>query len=120
MSTRRRALAVLLPLAGAALSLYLVEAWPYLIRDPAGPPAGELPRSVEGTTEAVIMERFGPPSHRWHGHYAAPPVGYRRVYPDAVTVTYVRPTGVLYLSFCEERGQGVCFTSHWIPEGWVF
>jgi hypothetical protein len=73
-----------------------------------------------GHTESSIVEQFGPPSARGEGHYAAPPVGYRLKYPDAITATYVRPSGVLYLSFCKERGQLVCFSSDWLPQGVVF
>src|SRR5687768_14456479 len=110
MSIRRRTAAILLALAGVAGSIYVVLVWPMLTREPIDPPEGELPQSVVGAREPIagqfvghsessIVERFGPPSHRWKGHYGAPPAGYKWRYLDAITATYVRPTGVLYLSF---------------------
>ena len=49
-----------------------------------------------------------------------PGLKYTLTYPDAVSVTYVRPDGELYLSYCWEWGKWVCFRSDWMPEGWVF
>jgi hypothetical protein len=100
-------------------------------REPVGPPNGDLPNAIEGGpepafgqfvghSESSIVVRFGPPSNRWKGHYAAPPISYRLKYPDAITATFVRPSGVLYLSFCREEGRLVCFSSAWMPEGWAF
>lgn len=131
MSKRRRTSITLAILASIALAGYLVVVWPSLTREPVGLPRGELPPAVEGGpeptsgqfvghTETSIAERFGPPTYRWQGHYAAPPVSYQRTYPDAVTATYVRPTGTLYLSFCKVRGRLICFRSDWMPSGWVF
>ena len=131
MSRSRRIGTALLMLASVALGGWLVISWPWLTREPVGPPRSGLPQAVEGErepvsghfvghTESSIVERFGPPSDRRDGHYAAPPVGYRLRYPDAITATYVRPSGVLYLSFCKERGQLVCFSSDWLPQGVAF
>jgi hypothetical protein len=131
MGKRRRIAVVLAALAGLTLAGYLVAVWPSLTRQPVGPPRGELPQGVEGGSEpasgrfvghpeADIVGRFGLPTHRWRGHFGAPPVSYQRAYPDAVTATYERPAGALYLSYCEERGRLVCFSSEWLPAGWVF
>src|SRR5262245_36188325 len=131
MSKRRRIAVALAVLSCVALAGYLVAVWPSLTRESVGPPRGELPQVVEGGSqpfsgqfvghpESSIMERFGPPTHRWEGHYGAPPVSYQRTYTDAITVTYERPTGTLYLSFCKEQGRLVCFSSDWMPTGWVF
>jgi hypothetical protein len=117
--------------ACVALTGYLATVWPWLTRGRLGPAPGELPPSVEdgpepssgrfvGHPEASIVERFGPSTARWQGHYGNPPMSYRRTYPDAVTVTYVRPMGTLYLSFCKEQGLLICFSSDWMPTGWVF
>jgi hypothetical protein len=130
MSKRRTAIGLAL-LAGVALAGYLVAVWPSLTRKPVGPPQGELPQAVEGGLEpssgqfvghpeASIEEQFGPPTHRWQGHYGNPPVSYRMMYPDAITATYERATGTLYLSFCKEQGRLVCFSSDWVPTGWMF
>ena len=131
MSKRRRAAVVLAVLACVAMAGYLAAVWPSLTREPVGPPPSELPQVVDGGSkptsgqfvghpEASIVERFGPPNHHWQGHYGAPPVSYQRTYPDAITATYERSTGTLYLSFCEERGRLVCFRSDWMPTGYVF
>jgi hypothetical protein len=41
-------------------------------------------------------------------------------YPEAIMLAYERPTGTLYLSFCLEKGEWVCFRADWLPKGWVF
>ena len=131
MKTRKRVVFGLLLLGCVVGVLCCVYFWPMLTREAIGPPKGALPDSIEGGNDPVsgqwvghvetdVVERFGPPSHRWSGHYAAPPVEYKRRYPDAVTLTYIRPAGILYLSFCRENGRLVCFSSDWLPEGWVF
>ena len=113
------------------LITWVTYVWPSLMREPVGPPRGELPQAVEGGSEPTsgqflghpesdIVERFGLPTHRWEGHYGAPPISYQRKYPNVITVTYERPTGTLYLSFCKEQGRLVCFRSAWMPAGWVF
>jgi hypothetical protein len=131
MRRRNRFGLVVLAALGAAIAIYLGAYWPMLTRDPVGPPREMLPSSVEGGLEVIegqflghtetdIVERFGPPSHRWEGHYGAPAIEIPRTYPDAITATYLRASGILYLSFCREGGQLVCFSSHWMPEGAVF
>jgi hypothetical protein len=131
MSKSRWVVVVLAMLVGCVLTGYLATLWPWLTRGPIGPPRGELPRALEGGSEPIsgqlvgqpqssILGRFGPPTHRWEGHYGNPPVSYTRTYPDAVTVAYERPTGTLYLSFCKEEGRLVCFSSDWMPTGCVF
>jgi hypothetical protein len=84
--------------------------------------AGKEPISGQfvGHTESSIVERFGLPSTRYRGHYGLPGVLAESKYPDAVTVTYKRPSGVLYLSYCWQWGTWVCFCSDWMPEGWAF
>lgn len=105
----------------------LVALWPWMTRPPVGPPVGPMPQTLDGGlnpqqgdfvgfSETEIVERFGPPTHRWKGHF-----GLRSdsEYPDAITATYILPAGILFLSFCEEGGRLVCFTSVWQPDGWV-
>jgi hypothetical protein len=131
MRLKRRTVVVVILLAGLA-SVPVVWFCRALSRDPVGPPKGPLPDAFEGPlaepvsgqfvghTESAVVERFGPPSHRWRGHYAIPPLEYQLKYHDAVTLTYARPSGVLYLSFCREGGMLVCFSSDWMPNGWEF
>jgi hypothetical protein len=131
MSKWRWTAVVLAVLVCVASAGYLATVWPSLIREPVGPPQCELPQVVEGGSEPIsgqlvgqpessIVEQFGPPTRRSEGHYGNPPVSYRRAYRDAITVTYVRPTGTLYLSFCTEQDRLVCFSSDWLPTGVVF
>jgi hypothetical protein len=131
MSKRKRTAVALAVLACVTLAGYLVVVWPSLMREPVDRPQGGLPQAVAGGlestsgqfighTEASIVERFGPPTHRWRGHYGAPPASYQRTYPDAITVTYEGQTGTLYLSFCKEQRRFVCFSSDWLPAGWAF
>jgi hypothetical protein len=127
---RSRIAVILAILACVALAWYFVAVLPILMREPVGQPRGALPQAVEGGSEPTsgqfvghhetsIVERFGPPSWRWEGHYGAPAESYERIYPDAITMTYERKTGTLFLSFCKERGRLVCFRSDWFPVGWV-
>ncbi|MGL6076244.1 MAG: hypothetical protein ACRC8S_18980 [Fimbriiglobus sp.] len=121
---------LLVTIAGVLVVGYLLPMWPILTREPVGPPSNDLPQSVEGETFASgdfaghtadsILERFGSPTHRWEGHYGAPRWDFQQKYPDANTAVYEQPTGSLYLSFCKDRGQLVCFRSHWLPTGWEF
>jgi hypothetical protein len=131
MTKRRWIAVVLIVLVGVGLTSYLLTQWPYVTRGPVSPPKGELPQVVEGGAEPTsgqfvghpessILQRFGPPTHQWQGHYGNPPVKYRRAYSDAITVVYERPTGILYLSFCKEGSRLVCFSSDWLPAGWAF
>jgi hypothetical protein len=108
MSRRRRTAAILAALTTVALVMGIC---PWLARNEIGPPQAELPQTLEGGselvsgqfighTEASIVERFGQPTHTWRGHYGNPPLSYRLKYLDAITTTYNRATGTLYLSFC--------------------
>ncbi len=100
-------------------------------REPIRPPAGELPDQIEGEDQSIhdkfvghskssIMGRFGPPTEEYNGWYGYPMVEISRKYPDAVTLTYKKPAGILYLCFSIENREWVCFSSTWHPEGWRF
>jgi hypothetical protein len=133
MKSHRRKVFILLGI-GLLVSALLAVGMRFLSRwltERVGSPNGELPAAIEagrkpvfgdfyGHTQASIIERFGLPSLRWEGHYGMPPLSYSERYPDAVTMTYRRPTGTLYLSFCLEKGEWVCFSSAWMPTGCVF
>ncbi len=117
-------LAVIAIVVGTRLYLYPP-------REPIGPPDGEFPTRVEGGAEPVtghlvghlrshILQRFGPPSHQCAGHYGNPPFEYRRRFWGAVTWTYDRPPGTLYISFVPQGEDWVCFSSDWLPRGVVF
>ncbi len=129
----KKGVVALLATIGIALSIHLVNSWQNTARKPVGVPVFELPeldvfdgekKPVQGTlaghAESKILERFGPPSDRWDGHFGCPPYDYSRQYPDAVTAVYIRPSGTLYLSFCQQEGRSVCFSSCWLPKGWAF
>lgn len=110
---------------------YVLYQWPSWTRVSIRAPLSAMPTDVEagsrvvygnwiGFTESQIEERIGTPTHRRAGHYGVPGVKYRFIYPDAVTATYVRTSGILYLSYCIDCGRLVCFRSDWFPSGTVF
>jgi hypothetical protein len=133
---KRRAMCLLvLGLLAMAVFLFVTRGMNPLFRDAIGPARGELPATLEGFWDpersrtqgefvghrkSNITERFGPPTHQCSGHYGAPPLAFQWKYVEAFTLVYERPTGTLYLSFCWERGDWVCFSSSWVPPGWVF
>jgi hypothetical protein len=114
--------------------------WPWIVRAPVGPARQPLPYTIEGPissesdplswvefgqrfighTEASIIERFGPPTDTWKGHYGLPRMRERQAYPEAVTHVYQRPSGRMYLSYCREKGKSVCFSATWLSEGSMF
>jgi hypothetical protein len=73
-----------------------------------------------GQTKEAITGRFGSPSHEWEGCYGNPPVSYTEAHKPSITMTYKRCTGVLYLSFEQVGDNWVCYSSHWMPNGWAF
>jgi hypothetical protein len=111
---RYAALAVLLTSAAAAV---------YILR---GNPLDPLDRGREpvsddylGMSKAAFVGTYGPPSHQWEGHYGNPRLDYVQQHPGTVSLTYERWTGTLYLSFEEVDGEWRCFSSDWMPDGWV-
>jgi hypothetical protein len=100
-----------------AIAVYLVRG---NIFDPLN--RGRSPVSGEFIDQSrkAIEAKFGPPSHECKGHYGAPPVFYTSQHDPAITVTYERGGGTLYLSFDQREGEWVCFRSDWMPTGWVF
>ena len=130
MTRRRRTVSFVLAFGLLALAASVLAAW-FPPREPVGQPKSKLPHAMEGGQEPIsgqfvghpessVAEQFGAPTSRWEGHYGSPPIKYQRIYRDAVTVTYTRPTGTHYLSYCRERGTWVCFGSNWMPVGYVF
>src|SRR5262245_29598167 len=136
VSVRRRKTMILFALVGLATLMLLVGGVHLVsLQKRVPPPIGDLPESVEGEkdgfsrtfedrflghTKESIIRRFGPPSVQFDGHYANPPFEYRWFFFDAVTLMYERPSGSLYLSFCYQKGQWVCFSADWLPTGAVF
>ena len=59
MSRRRRIAGCLLALGSMGLALWLVFSWPWLMREPVGPPQRELPPEIECDC-AKIFERKEP------------------------------------------------------------
>jgi hypothetical protein len=121
--------------------------WPSFTRELVPPPQYPLPDTVEGWpypltpewrmkldqeykegrfedrflghTERSIVERFGQPDFRLKGDRRDWRVDRRRAYFEAFTVQYVRPSGRLYLSFCRQAGEWVCYDAHWNPDGLI-
>jgi hypothetical protein len=104
-------------------------------RKPVGPPQNALPESIDwggpvidgpafdwnrsflGHTKAAVIHRFGPPSSSWNGSYGQDS---SEGYDPAVTLVYRRHSGAMYLSFCLENDEWVCFSADWLPNGWAF
>jgi hypothetical protein len=70
-----------------------------------------------GQTLGGILQRFGPPSGRWAGHYASPAGGGARDRRPVFSLAYQRPSGTLYLAFHLVDDDWVCFNSTWLPGG---
>jgi len=120
MSRRKRILVLAFVVSAAciaALAVYLVRG---NIFDPLN--RGRSPVSGEfvGQTRTAIEAKYGPPSHECKGHYGSPPCEYTKKYDPAITVTYERGGGTLYLSYHEQQGEWVCFSSDRMPNGCVF
>jgi hypothetical protein len=119
MWTRRLVIMTVTVLSLAAFFALTVKFY----RNPFDPmDSGRSP--VEGEyvhqTREAILSRFGTPSHQWQGYYGNPDLSYTSTHSPSITMTYIRPTGVLYLSFEEVNGEWICYSSHWMPDGWVF
>jgi hypothetical protein len=83
---------------------------------------GHWPFSGEyiGQTRASVVARYGPPSAEWQGHYGNPREDWAKNHEPAVSMDYKRLTGNLYLSFHQVNDEWICFSSDWMPDGWVF
>jgi hypothetical protein len=73
-----------------------------------------------GWTKGDVIGHLGPPSTHSDGHSGDPPLDYARQHSPAITFTYFRPAGTLYLSFEQVNGEWVCFSSDWLPKGAAF
>jgi hypothetical protein len=94
-----------------------------LIGNPFDPiDRGKLPIADEylGKTKTFLIWKYGSPSKEWSGHYANPPTDYIEQHKPAITISYERFTGVLYVSFERKGDEWICFSSHWLPKGWAF
>ena len=99
-------------------------------RSPVGPPVGEMPATIDEAPHAAsryighikdrVIERYGPATRQWEGHYGNPPLSYRTRFDPTITLVYDRPTGSLYLSFATEHEEWVCFSAHWLAKGATF
>src|SRR5262245_3863443 len=58
-----------------------------------------------------VQGQFGSPSHQWHGHYGSPSDDYTKQHKPSITMTYIRSTGILYLSFEQVGDDWVCYSS---------
>ncbi len=111
------ALAVLAAGAAAALAVYLYRGNPF---DPIDRGKSPVADQYVGQTKAALIAQYGRPTHEWEGHYGNPSLAYAEQHDPAVTLTYVRSTGALYLSFERKGDEWVCFSSCWMPNGWAF
>jgi hypothetical protein len=129
MARRWRKMLVALALGLAATGIVAVVLR-FIIAPPravVAQPSGDLPGTIDGGSEPVhgqfeghnktrIVERFGLPTEQWEGHYGNPPASYKRQYAGAIALVYRRTSGSLYLFFCLQEGDWVCFSSDWLPK----
>ncbi len=110
-------------LIGAVLGIVIVLAFRmgYISKpfDPMDHGSKHVKDEYVGETRAAILSRSGPPTHEWKGIYAAPPVEYAELHPEAITMIYQRPTGALYLAVEPINDVLTCFSSDWVPKGMI-
>lgn len=102
----------------AAVTIYAVRG---NIFDPLDRGRSVVSGEFVGQKRAAIEAKYGPPSGECKGHYGNPGYEYEKQHDPAITLTYIRGGGSLYLSFEQNKqGEWVCFSSHWMPNGAVF
>jgi hypothetical protein len=101
-------------LAVVVLATYMYRGNPF---DPIDRGKSVATDEYVGQTKASIVAQYGQPTCQWAGHYGQPPEDYVKQHDPAVSCTYTRATGALYISFEQKGGQWVCFSSHWVPNG---
>jgi hypothetical protein len=118
----RRALltVVLLTLAAGVLivAFYILHASSFF--DPIDRGHDMVRSEYIGRTKASILEQYGPPTQESSGYYVPRNVQYTKQHEPAVSMTYVRARGVLYLAFEQKGDYWVCFSSTWMPNGMEF
>jgi hypothetical protein len=72
-----------------------------------------------GRTREAIVAELGRPSSEWVGHYGLPSASYRLRHKGAKVLYYHWQSGDFYASIEEVNGRWICFSSDWLPEGWV-
>lgn len=120
MSRPKRSLFVALVVAGvllAGISIYAIRG---NVFDPLDGGRTPVQGQFVGQTRAAIEAKYGKPTDEWTGHYGNPPVSYAEQHSPAISTTYQRFGGTLYLSFEPRQGEWVCFSSDWLPNGCVF
>lgn len=121
MFRRKRVLIAAFAVAAAivaAATIYVVRG---NIFDPLNRGRSVVSGEFVGQTRTTIEAKYGPPTNECKGHYGNPGYEYEKQHDPAITVTYVRGGGTLYLSFeRNKQGEWVCFSSHWMPNGAVF
>lgn len=117
--TRRRLVYLAFAAAGLAALFGLVVAFHRNSFDAVDAGRSPVHGQYVGQTWEAILGKVGKPSSEREGHYGNPPVDYIQEHSLALTLIYARPYGVLYLCFEKVDGLWVCFSSDWVPWGWV-
>ena len=79
------------------------------------------PVGFGGQTKEAIEAKYGKPTGESAGVFGLPDISYVKFHSRAITTTYIRFSGRLFLSFEQRQdGEWVCFDSLWCPNGVVF
>jgi hypothetical protein len=109
------------------LAVFITALGGFVLYQLRGNPFDPLDRGKEvvageylGKTKASIIQRYGPPSKEWAGHYGSPPTDYMEQHSPSVSLLYQRLTGTLYISLEKKDDDWICYSSHWMPNGAEF
>src|SRR5262245_38438579 len=105
MAARDRVVLAAIVAVGLILTLGLVAKCDRDPFDPVDGGRGFVSGQYVGQTREEVLERLGDPSHEWSGHYGKPPLEYARAHDPALSMTYVRRSGGLYLCFEKAGGR---------------
>jgi len=107
----------------AAVCIFLLVISTYFIWgnifDPLDGGRAPVPGRFVGQRKETMEATYGRPTSEWAGHFGAPDASYAELHSPAISTTYERLSGTLYLSYEQRQGEWVCFDSFWCPNGWT-
>ena len=108
------------------LAILITALGGFVLYELRGNPFDPLDRGKEpvsgqylGKSKTFIIQKYGSPSKEWAGHYGKPPTDYIEEHSPSTTLLYERFTGTLYISFERKDDDWVCYSSYWLPNGWI-
>ena len=121
MFHRKRILFAALAIAAIPVTIVAVYYTWGNILDPldGGRTVVAVPKFI-GQTREAIEAKYRKPSDYSAGHFGLPDISYVKQHSPAISATYMRFSGRLFLSFEQRQGEWVCFRSLWCPNGWDF